>query len=419
MENLIEGHLHKNTVNTITHVAERIDLDKNVLVRLIQPRKAMIVSVPVRMDNGTIEVFNGYRIQHNQTLGPCKGGIRYHESVTASEVSALAMLMTFKNSVLELPLGGAKGGVAVNPQKLSEPELQALTRRYTNEIHTIIGPTIDIPAPDVGTNAQTMAWIMDTYSQKVGYSVPGVVTGKPIEIGGSLGRVSATGLGSIYVLRALCEKLGKSLEGLKVAIQGFGNVGSHAALAAFERGAKVVAVSDVGGGIYNSQGFDVPALIKYYNEAKTLKGFKGADAITNDELLCVDCDALIPAALECVLTEKNADKVKAKMIIEGANGPTTNEADKIFHERGIQVVPDIVANGGGVIVSYFEWVQGLAQFFWSEEEINHRLHSVITSAFNRVWTYSKEKNFTTRDAAIGVALTRLQKGMHLRGLYPR
>ncbi|MCB0394724.1 MAG: Glu/Leu/Phe/Val dehydrogenase, partial [Bdellovibrionales bacterium] len=318
MNHLVEGHLYKNSLNNITRVAKNISLDPDAIARLSKPRKALIVAVPVRMDDDTIKVFNGYRVQHNQTLGPCKGGIRYHPGVTLSEVAALAMLMTFKNAVLELPLGGAKGGVTVDPSQLSEKELQALTRRYTNEIHPFIGPGIDIPAPDVGTNAQTMAWIMDTYSQKEGYSVPGVVTGKPLEIGGSLGRVSATGLGCIYVLRALCEKIGRPFEGLSIAIQGFGNVGSHAAIGAYERGAKIVAVSDVSGGIYNGAGLDIPALVKYYEEAKTLKGFKGAEPVTNDELLCIEADALIPAALDGAITEKNADKVKAKIIIEGA-----------------------------------------------------------------------------------------------------
>ncbi len=419
MQNMVDGVLYKNTVKTLTAVAESINLDKDVLVRLLKPRRAFIVSVPVRMDDHSIQVFDGYRVQHNQTLGPCKGGIRYHPSVNMTEVAALAMLMTFKNALLHLPLGGAKGGVCVDPSKLSETEMQGLTRRYTTEIHPFIGPERDIPAPDVGTSPQTMAWIMDTYSQKEGFSIPGVVTGKPLEIGGSLGRVSATGLGSIYALRAACEKTDRSLEGMKIAIQGFGNVGSHAAMSAHERGAKIVAVSDVIGGIHNSNGLDIPKLVEHYEKNRSLSDFPDTETLSNADLLELKCDALLPAALDSVIHEENADKIKAEIIVEGANGPVTGAADKILSENGKLIIPDILANGGGVIVSYFEWVQGLAAFFWTEEEVNHRLHSIITNAFDRVWSFSQSQKCTMRDAAMAVALRRLEAAMQLRGLYPR
>jgi glutamate dehydrogenase (NAD(P)+) len=420
MDELTGGPLYQNTVKNLDSVAKLINLDPNIHVRLLKPKRAVVVSVPTRMDDGSVKVFLGYRVQHSQTLGPFKGGIRFHPSVDLSEVSALAMLMTFKNSLLNLPLGGAKGGVACDPTKLSRAEKQGLTRRYTSEISMFIGPEKDIPAPDVGTDPQVMAWLMDTYSQEIGYAVPGVVTGKPVEIGGSLGRERSTGLGCIYCLEQTVQKLGRDLKSnFKIAIQGFGNVGSNAALFAHERGAKIVAVSDVGGGIYASSGLDIPAVVKYYKEKKTLAGFPGSEAINNTDILTLDVDCLIPAAMENVITKEVAMKMKAKIIIEGANGPTTNDAHDILVEKGIHVIPDILANGGGVIVSYFEWVQDMASYFWTEDEVNAKLHRVITGAFSTVWDMSIEKKIDMRKAAMAVAVQRLSRAMLLRGLYPR
>ena len=416
---LFQGELFKNTVNNFEQVADLIGIDSDVRQRLLKPRKSVIVSIPIRMDNNKVKVFDGYRVQHNQTLGPCKGGIRYHTSVGLSEVAALAMLMSFKNALLHLPLGGSKGGVCVDPSKLSESELQALTRRFTTEIHQIIGPETDIPAPDVGTDQQTMAWIMDTFSHRTGFSVPGVVTGKPLEIGGSMGRISATGLGTIYCLIQACKKLRKKVKGLTLSIQGFGNVGSHAALAAFQRGMKVVAVSDAFCGIYNKDGLDIPALVNFYRKSKSLSNFEGGKSIENNAVLTFDCDVLLPAALDRVIDKYNAGDVKASIILEGANGPVTSDADNILEKNGTIVIPDILANGGGVVVSYFEWVQGVVSYFWSETEVNERLKTAMEKAFDRVWDFSKEKDLNLRNAAIGVAAKRLERAMQLRGIFPR
>lgn len=419
MQNIYEGPMYNNTVKLLADVGSRVNIDRNILERLKIPRRAVCVAVPVRMDDYNIRVFQGFRVQHSMTLGPGKGGIRYHPDVTLSEVAALSMLMSFKNSLLNLPLGGAKGGVAVNPLQLSRTEKQNLTRRYTSEISNIIGPDKDIPAPDVGTDAQTMAWIMDTFSQEYGFAVPGVVTGKPLEIGGSLGRERSTGLGVIYCLEEAIKKLHITKTPFTIAVQGFGNVGSNAAFFAHERGMKIVAVSDVDGGIYSSAGLDIPALMAYYKEKKTLVGFQGADKISNEELLLLKVDALIPAALENAINSKNADKVQAAMIVEGANGPLTSDGHKILLEKGVHIIPDILANGGGVIVSYFEWVQDIASYFWSEDEVNQRLKTVITTAFHKVWDYSEANKFDMRTAALGVSLKRIEKAMLLRGLYPR
>lgn len=420
MDNIMSGELYKNVLSNLEEAGTIIDADPNIIVRLKRPKRAVVVSVPVRMDDHTVKVFAGYRVQHNQTLGPWKGGIRYHQDVTFSEVGALAMLMTFKNSLVNLPLGGAKGGVAVDPSKLSRTEKQNLTRRYTSEISNFIGPTIDIPAPDVGTDAQTMAWIMDTYSQEKGYAIPGVVTGKPLEIGGSLGREGATGKGCIYVMEEIASTLGIRIdENFTVAVQGFGNVGSHAALYAWEMGAKVVAVSDVHGGIHNSNGLDIPRLIEHYKKTKTLKEFPNCSPISNEDLIKLKVTCLIPAALENVINESNANQIDAKIIVEGANGPTSRDADIILNKRGIHVVPDILANSGGVIVSYFEWVQDIGSYFWNEAQVNQSLKQMIVPAFQRVWNMSKEKNINLRKAAMCTSVARLQKAMLLRGLYPR
>jgi len=417
---LSSNKLYQNVVTNLESAGKVINIDPNILERLKKPKRSVIVSVPVRMDDHSVKVFTGYRVQHNQTLGPFKGGIRYHESVTLSEVAGLSMLMTFKNSLVQLPLGGAKGGITVDPTKLSRTEKQNMTRRYTSEISEIIGPEIDIPAPDVGTDAQTMAWIMDTYSQEKGHAVPAVVTGKPLEIGGSLGREGATGRGVIYCMEELCNKLGvKVNQGLSIAIQGFGNVGTFAAMCAFELGAKVVAVSDVSNGFYNSKGLDIPKLLEHYKHKRTFSGFEGGEIISNEQLMSLKVDVLIPAALDGVINEKNAPSIEAKYIIEGANGPVTNEAEIILTNKGTLIVPDILANAGGVIVSYFEWVQDISSYFWSEDEVNQKLRSMMIPAFNLVWKLMKEKNINMRLAAMAVSTQRLQKAMLLRGLYPR
>ena len=419
MEHL-KGPLFDNAVKSIEQAGALINCDPNILERLKRPRRCLIVSVPTRMDDGSVKVFTGYRVQHSPTLGPYKGGIRYHQNVDLSEVAGLATLMTMKNSVLGLPLGGAKGGITVDPTKLSRSEKQNMTRRYTSEIAPLIGPTKDIPAPDVGTDPQTMAWLMDTYSQEQGgYAQPGVVTGKPVEIGGSLGRNGATGLGVVYIAERAFEKMGKSIKGSTIAIQGFGNVGSHAALYAHELGARVTAVSDVNGGIFNGDGLNIPEVMEYLKQNKTLKGYPKATAISNDELLLLKVDALFPCALEGVIDTHNAEKVQAKIIIEGANGPVTMTATDILHKKGVFVVPDIIANGGGVIVSYFEWVQDMTSFFWDEDEVNKKLKGIITKAFETGFTFHKERNIDMRNAAMAVAVQRLEKAMKLRGLYPR
>ena len=418
-----EAHLNHplflNAIESIEQAAKIINCDKNVLERLKKPKRCIAVSVPVRMDNYEVKVFTGYRVQYNSTLGPYKGGIRYHQNVDMGEVVGLASLMTIKNSVMGLPYGGGKGGICVDPTKLSRTEKQNLTRRYTSEIGPFIGPNKDIPAPDVGTDAQTMAWMMDTYSQETGYAQPGVVTGKPVEIGGSLGRTGATGLGVVYVAEKAFEKKQKTMKGSTIVVQGFGNVGSHAALYAFERGAKIVAVSDVSGGIFNGDGLNIPELIAFVNATGVVKGFPKSQPITNEALLELDCDALFPCALEGVIDTHNAEKIKAKMIVKGANGPVTNEATKILHKKNIFVVPDIIANGGGVVVSYFEWVQDIMSFFWDEVEINNRLKGIIVKAFEKGFQLSQEKNVDMRQAAMAVAVQRLEKAMLLRGLYPR
>ncbi|RYZ81186.1 MAG: Glu/Leu/Phe/Val dehydrogenase, partial [Proteobacteria bacterium] len=349
-----------------------------------------------------------------------KGGIRYHQNVDLPEVVGLAALMTFKNSVLGLPLGGAKGGVCVDPNQISRTEKQNLTRRYASEIAAFVGPTKDIPAPDVGTDPQTMAWFMDTYSQEQGgYAQPGVVTGKPVEIGGSLGRNHATGLGVVYTAEKSFEKMGMKMAGSTIAIQGFGNVGSFAALFSFQRGAKVVAVSDVSGAIFNGDGLNIPEIMEYIKTNKVLKGYQHATAITNEELLTLKVDALFPCALEGQIDTHNAESVQAKVIVEGANGPVSVAATKILHRRGIFIAPDVIANGGGVIVSYFEWVQDIMSLFWDEEEVNNRLKTIIHRAFDVGYKFHQEKNIDMRSAAMAVSVQRLEKAMLLRGLYPR
>lgn len=419
MHHITEGKLFSNVITNLESAAKIVECDKNVLTRLRQPRRAVTVSVPVRMDSGEVKVFTGHRVQYSGTLGPYKGGIRYHQDVDISEVAGLAALMTFKCSLLKLPLGGAKGGVKVDPTKLSRAENQALTRRFTTEIAPFIGPHEDIPAPDVGTNAQTMAWLMDTYSQQKGFAVPGVVTGKPVEIGGSLGRVSATGYGLVYAMEKALETKGKTVKGSTIAIQGFGNVGQYAGLLASEMGARIVAVSDVSCGVFNGDGLNVKDVLDYLAKNKLLKGYPGAQEITNDELLTLDVDVLAPCALDNVITGKNAKDVKAKFIVEGANGPVDAEADEILNSKGVLIVPDVLANGGGVTVSYFEWVQDMYNYFWDEDEINKNMRKIIVDAFKRTWQMSLDKNVPMRAAAMGVAVKHIERAMLLRGLYPR
>ncbi len=415
MEALTSGPLYQNTMKIMEDAGKIINLSPNVLERLRYPRRTLMVSVPVKMDDGRVKVFSGYRVQHNQTLGPFKGGIRYHHQVDLSEVAALASLMTFKNSLLNLPLGGAKGGVQVDPNKLSKAELENLTRRFTSEIAPFIGADKDIPAPDVGTDSQTMAWMLDTYSLESGFSQTGVVTGKPVEIGGSLGREAATGLGVIYATEKALEKVGKRISDATIAVQGFGKVGMYASIEGYAKGAKVVAVSDVSGALYNPKGINIAELSRYVKERKMIKDFPDAQHITNEDLLYLDVDVLAPCALEGVIHGGNAKNVKAKIIVEGANGPTTREADEVLGGKGCIVVPDILANGGGVVVSYFEWVQDISWLFWTEDEVRSKLREVIYKAFDKVWQFSDTHKVQMRSAAMASSLLRLERAMKLRG----
>jgi glutamate dehydrogenase (NAD(P)+) len=399
--------------------AEAMDLDHNLRERLKLPQRSLILSLPVRMDDGRVEVYTGYRVQHDSARGPTKGGIRYHPDVNLGEVAALAMWMTWKCALADLPYGGAKGGVAINPKQLSQPELQRLTRRYAAEIFPLIGPDKDVPAPDVGTDAQVMAWIMDTYSQQVGYSVPGVVTGKPLSIGGSLGREEATGRGVVCVTMEALRHLKLDIRNTTVAIQGFGNVGAHTARIMQEYGARVIAVSDVNGGIHNSSGLDIRELLTRNKTAgQSLRDTKLGDWLSNDELLQLDCTVLIPAALSEQITEHNAAKLRCRILAEGANGPTTLEADRILQDQGIFIIPDILANSGGVIVSYFEWVQDVQRFFWKASDIQERLQDIMITAFHRTLQFSVSKKTSMRMAALMSGIDKVAQAHLHRGLYP-
>ncbi|MGH2398499.1 MAG: Glu/Leu/Phe/Val family dehydrogenase [bacterium] len=398
--------------------AEFLPLKRGIREFLALPKRELTVNFPVKMDDGSVRIFTGYRVHHSTVLGPTKGGIRYHPDVTLNEVRALAMWMSWKCAVVGLPYGGAKGGVIVDPKVLSLDELEHLTRRYATEISILMSPEGDIPAPDVGTTPQTMAWIMDTYSMHRGYSTPSVVTGKPLSIGGSFGRVEATGRGVMLVTREAARTLGMQLSGAKVAVQGFGNVGSIASWLLADLGCTVVAVSDTGGGIHNPRGLDPRAVLKHKEERGTVAGFPGADRVTNEQLLELPCDILIPSALEGQITAQNAARVKARLIVEGANGPITPDADEVFHGRKVLVVPDILANAGGVIVSYFEWVQGLQQFFWTEDEVNQNLERIILRSFSQVMTTADEKRTTLRTAASIRAIQRVAEALMTRGIYP-
>jgi glutamate dehydrogenase (NAD(P)+) len=398
--------------------AAAINLDPNVWHRFVAPKRALMVSVPIRMEDGSVRVFSGYRVHHDNTLGPSKGGVRYHPGVTLGEVCALAMWMTWKCALVGLPFGGAKGGVRCDPHALTRIELQRLTRRYTAEILPLLGPEIDVPAPDMGTNEQTMAWMMDTYSQFKGYAVPGVVTGKPISIGGSLGRHEATCRGVVYTVLEAMRHLNVRPEGQRAVIQGFGNVGSGTAKALVESGCRVIAVSDVHGGVVNERGLDIPAALAYDAQHGSLQGFPGGEPLGNDDLLTLPCDVLVPAALSEQITKDNAGLVRCRILAEGANGPITPDADRILCDRNVFVIPDILANAGGVTVSYFEWVQGLQHLFWKEREVYERLREVMTTAFAQVLAASQERKCDMRTAALILGIDKIAKAKLARGVFP-
>ena len=395
----------------------KLELDPNVAGRLRRPDRAMIVSVPTRMDDGRVHVFTGYRVQHNDVLGPFKGGIRYHPEVNLGEVSALAMWMTWKCSLVGLPLGGAKGGVACDPAELSRNELQSLTRRYTAEILNFIGPEVDVPAPDMGTNEQVMAWIMDTYSQHKGHAVPEVVTGKPVAIGGTHGRREATGRGVVYTIIEAANHLGMGVAGRTAVVQGFGNVGSVVTQELARLGVRVIGVSDRTGGYFDAKGLPVEKLLEVAHKNHSLEGCAYGEKITNEELLELKCDILVPAALEMQITKENAGRLQCRILAEGANGPTTLDADSILVQKDVFVIPDILANAGGVVVSYFEWVQDLQNFFWTEDEVNKKLRDILTKAFHEVLNLSLKENVDMRSAALMIGIERVARAMLWRGLY--
>lgn len=410
--------LFQTVVNQIDAVCERLNVKDAYRLRLGKCERELTTNFPVKMDDGTVKIFTGFRVQHSDSRGPAKGGIRYHPDVTLDETKALAARMTLKAAVANIPYGGAKGAVICNPKLMSQNELERLTRRYATEISILIGPESDIPAPDVGTNAQIMAWIMDTYSMAKGYSVPAVVTGKPIEIGGSKGRLEATGRGCMISADLAARQKHMSLGGSTVAVQGFGNVGSAAAKFLAREGCKIIGVSDISGGVYNSNGLDIEGLLKHSKETGYVVGFKDGEAITNAELLALPCDILVPAAMGGQITAANAAQVKAKIVVEGANGPTTPEASKILYDNGVFVIPDILANIGGVIVSYFEWVQNIESFFWEGKEINDRQRRIMTNAFREVLGISEAEKTDMRTAAYMSAIKRVVAAMSIRGIYP-
>ena len=413
-----QGSVFGAMLQEFDEAARLLNLEPGIWKILTHPKRQITVSCPVQMDNGEIEVFTGYRVQYNITLGPAKGGIRYHPGVTLDEVTALAAWMTWKCAVAHIPFGGGKGGVICDPTRMSRRELEALTRRYVAEIIDLIGPEKDVPAPDVNTNDQVMAWVMDTYSMHVGHTETAVVTGKPIEMGGSLGRREATGRGVMIVTREAARHLGLDIKSATVAVQGFGNVGSVSAELLAGIGAKIIAVTDWKGGVINRAGLDVSALLAYASTHKTVDGFPGGEPLENDGLWGLDVDVLIPAALENQITMENAPQIKAKILTEGANGPTTPDAHNYLHEHGVFVIPDILANSGGVTTSYFEWVQGLQFYFWQEAEIIARLQEIMTRAFTRVWNASKKEGVDLRTAALMEGVRRVADAHQIRGLYP-
>jgi glutamate dehydrogenase (NAD(P)+) len=416
------SHLRENPFELaqtqLRRVGETFGIDPNLVRVLAECKKCVEVSIPVVMDDGTVHAFQGYRVTHNMTRGPAKGGIRYHPAVTQDEVKALAMWMTWKCALMGLPFGGAKGGVICDPKQLSHGELERLTRRYTTEIINEIGPEKDVPAPDVGTDAQVMAWIFDTYSMNVGHSVLGVVTGKPLSLGGSVGRDEATARGALYCIRTALQKQGRRLPDTRVAVQGFGNVGRNLARLLSDEGARLVALSDSKGGVANAYGIDVQAAITHKSEHGSVTGLPGAEAISNEELIELDCDVLAPCALEQMITADNAPRIKARMVAEGANGPTTPAADEVLEDRGIFVLPDVLANAGGVVVSYFEWVQGLQEYFWKEYEVNAKLNDITVRAFEETWAARERFSTSMRMAAYGLAVQRVAEATTTRGLYP-
>jgi glutamate dehydrogenase (NAD(P)+) len=398
--------------------AARLNLDPGMRQVLRRPRRALTLSLPVKMDDGSVRVFEGYRVQHNTARGPCKGGIRYHPNVTFDEVKALASWMTWKCATVNIPFGGAKGGIVCDPHKLSKNELERLTRRYAYEISPFIGPDRDIPAPDVYTDAQVMAWIFDTYSMTQGHSAPGVVTGKPIFLGGSYGRHEATARGCVFVIRAACRVLDLPLNRATAAIQGFGNAGAITAELLAEQGVTIVAVSDSKGGIHNHQGLDVSRLLDHKHKTGSVTGFEGAKSIAAEAVLELQCDILIPAALENQITMENADRIKARIVAEAANGPTTPDADTVLHENRIMVLPDILANAGGVTVSYFEWVQDLQELFWEEHDVNARLEKIMARAFDDVYKMAQKHRVDMRTGAYMLAIERVAKALEMRGIWP-
>jgi glutamate dehydrogenase (NAD(P)+) len=416
------SHLRENPLEIareqLRRVAETFNLDQDLLGVLGECKKTVEVSVPVHMDDGRTRVFQGYRVTHNIARGPSKGGIRYHPGVTRDEMKALAMWMTWKCALMGIPFGGAKGGVVVDPKRLTRSELERMTRRYTTEIINEIGPEKDIPAPDVGTDGAVMAWIFDTFSMNKGHSVLGVVTGKPLSIGGSLGREEATARGALFCIRDAVGKLDRRLDGMTAAVQGFGQVGSHLARFLHDEGVRVTAISDSTVALLNPNGIDVNAAVAHKRENKTLLGFKGADTISEDELVTLDVDIFAPCALEQVITERNADQVRASIICECANGPVTPGADAILEAKGVLTLPDILANAGGVVVSYFEWVQGLQEYFWKESEVNAKLNDIMSRAFDETWDLSQERGLSMRIAAYGLAVQRVAEATVTRGIYP-
>jgi glutamate dehydrogenase (NAD(P)+) len=417
-----ETHLKQNPYEVaqsqLRRVADTFAIDDGIVDVLAKCKKGVVVAIPTTMDDGSVHVFDGYRVQHNIARGPSKGGIRYHPDVTLDEVRALAMWMTWKCALMGVPFGGAKGGVACDPKQMSKRELEQMTRRFTSEIVNEIGPEVDIPAPDVGTNGETMSWIFDTYSMNKGHSALGVVTGKPLTIGGSLGREEATARGALFCTREALAKLGLPFEGLSCVVQGFGNVGSFLAKFLHEQGATVIAVSDSTVALLNDRGIDIPAALAWKHEHGTLVGLPNAEEIHPDELLELDCDLLAPCALEQVVTGTNADEIKAKIVCEGANGPLTPEADAILEDKGVLILPDVLANAGGVVVSYFEWVQGLQQYFWKESEVNAKLDEIVTQAFHETWELQQARDVPMRVAAYGLAVQRVAEATVTRGLYP-
>lgn len=418
----MSGGIFDMALKQLDDVAKKINLDPNIHAVLRQPERELTVSVPVEMDDGHIEVFTGHRVQYSSVRGPCKGGIRYHQDVTLDEVKALAAWMTWKCAVVNIPYGGAKGGVRCDPLKMSKEEVRRLTRRYTVMIMPILGGRRDIPAPDVNTSAETMGWMMDTISMFEGRAVLESVTGKPIELGGSLGRREATGRGVMITTLELLKKMGCNLSETTVAVQGYGNVGSVATTLLHEKGCKILAVSDVTGGFYNPKGLNIPKINEYVKTSKNnlLEGYKedGAESVSNEALLLLDVDVLIPAALENQINDKNASKIKAKFIAEGANGPTTPEADRILEDKGVIVIPDVLANAGGVVCSYFEWVQDIQAYFWDVDQINESLDKIMVKSFDEVWAVSKERKVDMRTAAYMNAVTRVANALKQRGIFP-